>query len=259
MTIAGPRRRSSTISRPGRPRRLAPATHPRPSPTGLTEAASPSPRTNEGDRIPAPCPRRKTPAEIAGAREAQLRDGAAMARIPHGSTKTAPKGALTEIDVVRAPRGFPRDTGALRDNQLRQTSAGRAEHGAMSILTGVTEATNRAVRPGELLLVDSGGKYMDGTTDIKTRTNRQSASPGRGGADPAYTLVLKGRSPSPAPPSPRGVAGRDLDAIWRGWRSGCGAATTTTGTGHGVGAYPGRPRGPPGPVPPLPWCARAGP
>jgi len=212
----------------GGPVRLAPATAPQALADRLTEAGI----AIAEDDDPCALPRaRKTPAEIAGAREAQLRDGAAMARFLHWLDETAPKGALTEIDVVRALEGFRRDTGALRDISF-DTIAGAGEHGAI-VHYRVTEATNRAVRPGELLLVDSGGQYMDGTTDI-TRTI--AIGPPGEEERTCYTLVLKGMIAISRARFPRGVAGRDLDALARValWMRG---RDYDHGTGHGVGAY----------------------
>jgi Xaa-Pro aminopeptidase len=97
----------------------------------------------------------------------------------------------------------------------------------------VTEATDRPVRPGELLLIDSGGQYEDGTTDI-TRTVAI------GPLDPAairpFTLVLKGMIAISRLRWPEGLAGRDLDAVARQalWAAGF---DYDHGTGHGVGSY----------------------
>ena len=97
----------------------------------------------------------------------------------------------------------------------------------------VTEATNRAVRPGELLLVDSGGQYIDGTTDI-TRT--MAVGPVPDGAAEAYTRVLAGMIAISRARWPKGLAGRDLDPLARAplWVAGM---DFDHGTGHGVGAF----------------------
>ncbi|ROU00275.1 aminopeptidase P family protein [Histidinibacterium lentulum] len=210
------------------PVRLAPATAPQALADRLAEAGIAIAEDEDPCALPRAC---KTPAEIAGARAAQLRDGAAMARFLHWLDETAPGGALTEIDVVRALEGFRRDTNALRDISF-DTIAGAGEHGAI-VHYRVTEATNRAVRAGELLLVDSGGQYMDGTTDI-TRTI--AIGPPGEEERTCYTLVLKGMIAISRARFPKGVAGRDLDALARValWMRG---RDYDHGTGHGVGAY----------------------
>ena len=100
--------------------------------------------------------------------------------------------------------------------------------------------TDRAVTPGELVLVDSGGQYRDGTTDI-TRTVAIGAPDAE--AMRAFTLVLKGLIALTRARFPAGVTGGDLDAIARGplWRAGLDYAH---GTGHGVGAFLGVHEGP---------------
>ncbi|WP_415012767.1 M24 family metallopeptidase [Amaricoccus sp.] len=104
----------------------------------------------------------------------------------------------------------------------------------------VTEASNRVVAPGELLLVDSGGQYLDGTTDI-TRTVAVGPVPAE--AIRPFTLVLKGVIAMSRARWPQGLAGRDIDAIARAplWQAGL---DYDHGTGHGVGAYLGVHEGP---------------
>ncbi|NAZ35386.1 aminopeptidase P family protein [Rubellimicrobium sp. CFH 75288] len=174
---------------------------------------------------------RKNPAEIAATAEAHHRDGAAMARFLHWLDREAPGGGLTEIAVVRALEGFRRDTGALRDISF-ETIAGAGAHGAI-VHYRVTEATDAPVRPGELLLVDSGGQYLDGTTDI-TRTVAVGEPPA--GAPEAFTRVLQGLVAISRARFPRGVAGQHLDALARYplWLAG---QDYDHGTGHGVGLY----------------------
>lgn len=180
----------------------------------------------------------KTEAEIAGSRAAHLRDGAAMARFLAWLAAEAPGGRLTEIDVVRRLEAFRAETGALRDISF-ETICGAGDHGAI-VHYRVNEASNRPVKPGELLLVDSGGQYVDGTTDI-TRTVAVGAVPE--GAARAFTLVLKGVIAMSRLAWPKGLAGRDIDAVARAglWQAGL---DYDHGTGHGVGAYLGVHEGP---------------
>jgi Xaa-Pro aminopeptidase len=174
---------------------------------------------------------RKNPAEIAATREAHLRDGAAMAEFLCWLDREAPKGGLTEIAVVQALEGFRRATNALHDISF-DTICGAGPNGAI-IHYRVTTETDRPVRQGELLLVDSGGQYVDGTTDI-TRTIA-IGDPGDE-ARAAYTRVLQGMIAISRVRFPRGISGRDIDALARYplWLAG---QDYDHGTGHGVGAF----------------------
>ncbi len=174
---------------------------------------------------------RKNATELDGARAAHLRDGAAMVRFLAWIDAEAPRGGLTEISVVQALEGFRRDTNALRDISF-ETISGAGSDGAI-VHYRVNEATDRPVKPGELLLVDSGGQYADGTTDI-TRTI--AVGPPPGDAAECYTAVLRGVIALSRARFPKGVAGRDLDALARQflWSQG---RDYDHGTGHGVGAY----------------------
>ncbi|MCZ4260910.1 aminopeptidase P family protein [Limimaricola sp. G21655-S1] len=180
---------------------------------------------------------RKNAAEIEGARQAHLRDGAAVCRFLHWlDTEAArlardPDHKLTEIGVVTALEGFRRETNELRGISF-ETIAGAGEHGAITHYR-VTEDTDREVRPGELLLVDSGGQYLDGTTDI-TRTIAIGTPPTD--AAECYTRVLQGMIALSRARFPKGLVGRDLDALARFplWTAGL---DYDHGTGHGVGAF----------------------
>ncbi|MCT4611344.1 MAG: aminopeptidase P family protein [Pelagimonas sp.] len=172
----------------------------------------------------------KNSTELQGARQAHLRDGAAMVRFLSW-LDAQPAGSLTEIDVVKHLEGERRATNALRDISF-ETISGAGPNGAI-VHYRVTEDSNRPVNDGEMLLVDSGGQYQDGTTDI-TRTIAIGA------VDPeaarAFTLVLKGMIAVSQLRFPKGLAGRDIDPFARAalWAEGMDYAH---GTGHGVGSY----------------------
>ena len=178
-------------------------------------------------RLPKAC---KSAAEIAGTRAAHLRDGAAIVEFLAWLDAELPKG-LTEIDVTRALEGFRRATNALHDISF-DTICGSGPNGAIMHYR-VTEASNRAIGQNEVLLVDSGGQYLDGTTDI-TRTVAVG-DPGEE-ARLCYTLVLQGMIAISRVRWPRGLAGRDLDGFARYhlWLAG---QDYDHGTGHGVGAF----------------------
>jgi len=173
----------------------------------------------------------KNDVEIAGTRKAHLRDATAMVRFLAWLDRTAPQGGLTEIDVASALEGFRRDTNQLRDISF-ETISGAGPNGAI-VHYRVSEKTNRSVNQGELLLVDSGGQYADGTTDI-TRTMAIGA-PGEEERR-CYTLVLKGMVAVSMARFPKGVGGQHIDALARLplWSEGL---DYDHGTGHGVGSY----------------------
>jgi Xaa-Pro aminopeptidase len=179
-------------------------------------------------RLPKAC---KNAAEIAATREAHLRDGAAMVEFLCWLDNAAPSTQLTEIDVVKALEGFRRATNALHDISF-DTICGSGPHGAIMHYR-VTEGSNRVVQQNELLLVDSGAQYVDGTTDI-TRTIA-IGDPGEE-ARQAYTRVLQGMIAISRVRFPKGLAGRDLDPLARYnlWLAG---QDFDHGTGHGVGAF----------------------
>jgi Xaa-Pro aminopeptidase len=208
------------------PVRLDPKSAPEAVHAGLAEAGVAVARGPDPCLLPKA---RKTAAEVAATTEAHLRDGAAMVNFLHWLDREAPKGHLTEIAAVRALEGFRRATNALLDISF-DTICGAGAHGAI-VHYRVTEGTDAPVRPGELLLVDSGGQYPDGTTDI-TRTVAVGAPPE--GAPEAFTRVLQGLIAISRARFPKGVAGQHLDALARYelWRAG---QDYDHGTGHGVG------------------------
>jgi Xaa-Pro aminopeptidase len=173
----------------------------------------------------------KNETEISGMREAHRRDGAALARFLAWLDVEAPKEKLTEIDAVAALETFRRNTGKLKDISF-PTIAGSGPHGAI-VHYRVTEASNRRVLPGELLLVDSGAQYEDGTTDV-TRTV-VIGEPSHEMRE-RFTLVLKGHIAIARSVFPEGTTGAQIDAFARAplWALGL---DYDHGTGHGVGNY----------------------
>ena len=172
----------------------------------------------------------KNGTEIAGARAAHLRDGAAVTRFLAWLGREAPKGGLTEIDAAVALEGFRIATGALKDVSFPSISAAGA-HAALPHYR-VSEASNVPITPG-LYLIDSGGQYEDGTTDI-TRTI--AVGPTTPEMRDRYTRVLKGMIAISRTVFPKGVSGAQIDAFARRalWDVG---ADFDHGTGHGVGSF----------------------
>ena len=173
----------------------------------------------------------KNSTEIAGARAAQLRDGAAVTRFLAWFDLQAPRGELTEIDAVEAVESFRRETGLLKDVSF-PTIAGAGANGAI-VHYRVTRKSNRRVAPGDLFLLDSGGQYEDGTTDI-TRTIAVGAPTDDMRRN--FTLVLKGHIAIARAVFPDGTTGAQLDTLARQflWQAGL---DFDHGTGHGVGSY----------------------
>ncbi|MEM9319232.1 MAG: aminopeptidase P family protein [Pseudomonadota bacterium] len=179
----------------------------------------------------------KHAAEVKATQAAHLRDGAAVARFLHWFDAHATSG-ISEIDCVRALESCRGETGDLRDISF-DTIAGSGPNGAI-VHYRVTSQTNRVLQPGELFLIDSGAQYQDGTTDI-TRT--LPVGPPGDTERTAFTQVLKGMIAIHRARFPKGVAGRDLDALARSalWAAG---RDYDHGTGHGVGVFLGVHEGP---------------
>jgi len=173
----------------------------------------------------------KNQAEIAGARAAHRRDGAALVHFLAWFAREAPKGRLTEIDAVEALESFRRDTGKLKDIAF-PTIAGAGPHGAI-VHYRVTRASNRKIGVNELFLVDSGAQYEDGTTDV-TRT-LVVGTPSAEIRD-RFTRVLKGHIAIATAVFPETTTGAQLDPLARValWQAGL---DFDHGTGHGVGSY----------------------
>ena len=173
---------------------------------------------------------RKNAAQLDATRAAHLRDAAAVCEALAWLDAQAP-GTVTEIDVVTQLEECRRATGALLDISF-DTIAGSGPNGALAHYR-VSEASNRTLEDGDLLVLDSGGQYLDGTTDI-TRT----VPIGDPGADEraAFTRVLQGMIAISRLRWPAGLAGRDLDAIAR-YPLWLADQDYAHGTGHGIGVY----------------------
>ena len=183
-------------------------------------------------RDPSVLPRAtKNEAEIAGHRAAQARDGAALTRFLHWLSIEAPKGGLDELKAAAKLQEYRQQCGDLRDTSF-DTISGSGPNGAI-VHYRVTEETNRPLEMNSLYLVDSGGQYPDGTTDV-TRT----VAIGEPTAEmrDRFTRVLKGHIAVARAVFPNGTRGSQLDTLARQylWQAGMDYAH---GTGHGVGSY----------------------
>ena len=173
----------------------------------------------------------KNAAEMTGTRAAHKRDGAALVRFLAWIDKEAPSGKLTEIDAVEALETFRRETGALKDVSF-PTISGTGPNGAI-VHYRVTRKSNRRIAPGDLLLIDSGAQYEDGTTDV-TRTIAVGEPTDE--MRDRFTRVLRGHIAISRAVFPDGVTGAQIDAFARQflWHAGI---DFDHGTGHGVGSY----------------------
>lgn len=173
----------------------------------------------------------KNPVEIAGHKAASARDGAALARFLRWVGAQAPMGGLTELSCVAKLLEFRQQSGVLIDTSFDTISATGA-HGA-SPHYRVDEESDAPLELGQLYLVDSGGQYLDGTTDVTrvlpigTPTDEMRNR---------FTRVLKGHIALATAVFPHGTNGGQLDGFARRplWEAGLDYAH---GTGHGVGAY----------------------
>ncbi len=180
----------------------------------------------------------KNAAEIEGSRKAHRRDGAAVTRFLHWLATEGQSGKVQEIEACQKLEAFRRETGALKDLSFDSIS-GAGPNGAI-VHYHVTTKTNRRLARGSLFLIDSGGQYLDGTTDI-TRT----VAIGRPNKEmkERFTRVLKGHIGLARIRFPKGTTGHQLDALARMhlWEAGL---DYDHGTGHGVGVYLGVHEGP---------------
>jgi Xaa-Pro aminopeptidase len=183
-------------------------------------------------RDPAVLPKAiKNETEVAGHRAAQARDGAALARFLHWVSVEAPQGGIDELKAVAKLQELREQCGDLRDTSF-DTISGAGPNGAI-VHYRVSEGTNRPLKMDSLYLVDSGGQYPDGTTDV-TRT-MAIGTPTAEMRD-RFTRVLKGNIAVDMALFPVGTRGAQLDSFARQylWSAGVDYAH---GTGHGVGSF----------------------
>ncbi|MBH0236702.1 aminopeptidase P family protein [Methylobrevis albus] len=196
--------------------------------TVLTEAGA---TLVEGDD-PVVLPKaQKNAAELAGARAAHRRDGAAMVRFLAWLDAEAPRGGLDEVAVAKALEAFRAEGGGLKEISF-DTISGAGPHAAIPHYR-VSTASSLPLQPGEIFLIDSGGQYLDGTTDV-TRTVIVGVPTAE--MRDRNTRVLKGMIAISRARFPKGTTGAHLDILARQalWSAGL---DFDHGTGHGVGAY----------------------
>ena len=174
---------------------------------------------------------KKNPVEIAGHQAAQARDGAAIVRFLHWLSIEAPKGQLTEMSAAAKLRAFRDETGVLEDLSFDTISA--AGPNAAIPHYRVSDESSLPITMNGIYLVDSGGQYRDGTTDITRTVIVGEPTPEM---RDRFTRVLKGHIAIATALFPKGTRGQQIDAYARRplWEAGLDYAH---GTGHGVGSY----------------------
>jgi Xaa-Pro aminopeptidase len=183
-------------------------------------------------RDPAVLPKAiKNATEVAGHKAAQARDGAAVSRLLKWIEEEGPKGEIDEMIAQEKLLGFRQQLGGLKDLSFDTISA-FGPNGALPHYKGTAES-NLPFKTGTLYLVDSGGQYQDGTTDITRTVPIGEPTPEMIDRN---TRVLQGHIAIATATFPKGTRGSQLDSFARRplWEAGCDYAH---GTGHGVGAF----------------------
>ncbi|WP_332055655.1 aminopeptidase P family protein [Reyranella sp.] len=217
-----------TLGRMGKRVLIETATAPWWAATRLQAAGVSLVRDADPVALPKAC---KNEVELDGIRAAHRRDGAAVSRFLAWLARESKSGTLREIEASNRLQKMRQETGKLRDLSF-DTISGAGPNGAI-VHYHASKATERTLEPGSLYLVDSGGQYRDGTTDI-TRTVGIGA-PSAEMRD-RFTRVLKGHIALAMARFPVGTTGSQLDSLARYalWQAGL---DYDHGTGHGVGAY----------------------
>jgi Xaa-Pro aminopeptidase len=196
--------------------------------TRLQAAGATMVRDADPVSLPKAC---KNAVELEGIRVAHRRDGAAVSKFLGWLGRESRSGRLREIEASDRLQAMRQDTGKLRDLSF-DTISGAGPNGAI-VHYRAAPATERTLEPGSLYLVDSGGQYRDGTTDITRTVGIGTPSPEM---KDRFTRVLKGHIALATARFPAGTTGSQLDALARYalWQAGL---DYDHGTGHGVGAY----------------------
>jgi len=231
VTLAPPEELGAAIDMLGKANKrvlVETATVPYWAATRLQAAAVTMVRDADPVALPKAC---KNAVELEGIRVAHRRDGAAVSRFLGWLAASSKSRTLREIEVSDRLQALRQETGKLRDLSF-DTISGAGPNGAI-VHYHTSKATERTLERNSLYLVDSGGQYRDGTTDI-TRTVGIGTPTAE--MKDRFTRVLKGHIALATARFPAGTTGSQLDALARYalWQVGL---DYDHGTGHGVGAY----------------------
>ena len=217
-----------TLGRMGKRVLIETSTAPHWASTRLQAANATIVRDADPVALPKAC---KNAVELDGIRAAHHRDGVAVSRFLGWLAARSTSGNLREIEASDRLQAMRQETGALRDLSF-DTISGAGPNGAI-VHYRASAATERVLQPGSLYLVDSGGQYRDGTTDITRTIAIGTPTPEM---RDRFTRVLKGHIALATARFPAGTTGSQLDALARYhlWQAG---VDYDHGTGHGVGAY----------------------
>ncbi len=173
----------------------------------------------------------KNKAEIAGAKAAHIRDGAAMVQFLYWLEKEVPKGGVTELSAARKLEEFRSRQPLFRGLSFRIISS-YGRHGPV-VHYSVSPETDILLKPKGIYLTDSGSQYLDATTDI-TRTVALGRTTDE--QRDRFTRVLKGVITLSTVTFPQGTSGPQLDIMARNalWEK---CLNYGHGTGHGIGAH----------------------
>lgn len=184
---------------------------------------------------------KKNEAELAGTRACHVRDGAALSEFLAWLSTAAPAGGVTEMSAADRLFAFRQADADFRGGSF-DTISGAGPNGAI-VHYRVTEQTDRPLSPGDVYLVDSGGQYLDGTTDVTRTVYVANGDPAPAETRDRFTRVLKGHIALATARFPAGTTGSQIDALARLPLWGAGI-DYDHGTGHGVGSYLGVHEGP---------------
>jgi Xaa-Pro aminopeptidase len=231
VTLAPPEELGSALDTLGKMARrilVETSTAPHWAATRLQHAGAALVREADPVALPKAC---KNAVELTGIRAAHHRDGAAVSCFLGWLARESNGGKLREIEASDRLQALRQQTGQLRDLSF-DTISGAGPNGAI-VHYHASETTERTLQPGSLYLVDSGGQYRDGTTDITRTVAIGTPSPEM---RDRFTRVLKGHIALAMARFPAGTTGSQLDALARYhlWQAGL---DYDHGTGHGVGAY----------------------
>lgn len=180
----------------------------------------------------------KNPVEVTGARNAHIRDGTALVNFLAWLSQTVPTRQVTELEASQKLLGYRQKQQNFEEPSF-PTISSAGPNGAI-IHYCPTPETNSIIQPNELYLVDSGGQYLDGTTDVTRVMAFEAPTPEQ---RDRFTRVLKGHIALAQTRFPQGTTGQQLDILARYWLWQAGL-DFEHGTGHGVGSYLGVHEGP---------------